>query len=96
MPPKRDLSQALANNPHSQPMVRGRGYEMSTSNIEAVEEPATKTTPPVETPLIKRDNAKIRPELITAYKLMAVQQGRKLYEVMEEALEEYLERQKVS
>lgn len=92
MPPKRDLSQALTNNPHSQPVVRGRGYELSTNDIEATEEPTTKAA--YSEPPVKRDNAKIRSELITTYKLMAVQQGRKLYEVMEQALEEFLERQK--
>ena len=35
---------------------------------------------------------KLREDLIKEYKVLAAQNGRKLYQVMEEALEEYLER----
>jgi hypothetical protein len=87
--PKRDLNSALAKPQETQPMIRGKGYELSTNNIEAPVEVA-----PAKEPAVKRDNAKLDPDIIQAYKLLAVQQKRKLYEVMEEALKEYLESHK--
>lgn len=96
--PKRDLSQGLSGAA-SQPMVRGKGYNLSITNSEAeLEEPAASTNQVTEAtklqvakePTIKRENAKIEPSIIQEYKLLAVKQKRKLYEVMEEALLEYL------
>lgn len=37
----------------------------------------------------------LREDLIREYKVLAAKDGRKLYEVMEEALEEYLERRRL-
>ena len=92
MPPKRDLNSGLSK-PTGQQMVRGRGYELSTTDPETPLEPATK--PPVaKEPSIQRENAKIDPQIIQAYKLIAVQQKRKLYEVMEEVLQEGLQKYK--
>jgi hypothetical protein len=95
--PKRDLNSGLSS-PASQPMIRGRGYELSTTNPDApVEVPAAPGAAPAQEPelstklpAIKRENAKLDPELIKAYKKLAVDQDRKLYEVMEFALWEYL------
>ncbi len=86
--PKRDLNSGLSNQA-SQPLVRGKGYGLSLSSLDAQVEEATKPQVAKES-AIKRDNAKLDPDIIQAYKLLAVQQKRKLYEVMEEALRDYL------
>ena len=76
---------------HTEPIKRGTEYHLSTTSLETpVEESAT----PPAAPAIKRENAKIRPDLLRSYKVLAASQGRKLYDVMEEALQEYLDRQK--
>lgn len=48
----------------------------------------------VERPIRPSRGYKIRLDFIYQYKLLAVKQHRKLYEVMEEALEEYLTKHK--
>jgi hypothetical protein len=91
MSTKRDLNAALASNQSAPPpMVRGKGYGVSTNDLDAQIEPIAPIEPPAAT--IQRNNAKIDAELIRDYRLLALKQGRKLYEVMEDALREYLQK----
>jgi hypothetical protein len=83
MAAKRDLSKQLGQ------VVQGQPYRLSTTNVEEKVE-----TEEEEVPSLQRDNAKIRRDLIKEFKMLAVKQDRKLYEVMEEALAEYLRRYK--
>ncbi|MBA3829927.1 MAG: hypothetical protein H0X33_13385 [Taibaiella sp.] len=45
---------------------------------------------PIKEPIIVRENAKLDPAIIRAYKIKAAREGRKLYEVMEEILRLHL------
>ncbi|NWJ98033.1 MAG: hypothetical protein HXX20_19935 [Chloroflexi bacterium] len=83
MAAKRDLSKQLGQ------VVQGQPYRLSTTSVEEKVEAEEEEVQPIQ-----RDNAKIRRDLIKEFKMLAVKQDRKLYEVMEEALAEYLTRDK--
>ena len=86
MATKRDLGSALnGNKPDNTSMVRGKPFGLSTDQAD------TFTPSPEKEPYIKRDNAKIKPTILKQFKLLAVKQDRKLYDVMEEALQKYLD-----
>lgn len=48
--------------------------------------------PPITQQAIRRESAKIDVELVKAYKLQAAKEGRFIYELMEEALRDYLKK----
>lgn len=90
--PKRDLNNQLSK-PVQPQFVEGRGYTLSTETPQMPLE--TATAPQVaKEPSIQRVNAKIDPDLLQEYKLLAVKQKRPLYEIMEEALREWLQKYK--
>jgi hypothetical protein len=64
---------------------RGQGFTLSTTKPD-IEVEETPKPPPVS-----RESAKVDKQLIKAYKLIAAQEDRNLYEVMEEALRYWLE-----
>ena len=97
MPSKKDLAEGLAGSSPTKPVIkRGQGVQLSTdarsqkrTNAKSHHsDDATNVSP-------KRVNRgyKLREDLIVACKVLAAQRGLKLYEVMETALAEYLERE---
>jgi hypothetical protein len=65
----------------------GGGFEITGENpVQPMQAPAPASTP------IERESAKIDVKLIRAYKMRAAQEGRFIYEVMEDALKAYLKR----
>jgi hypothetical protein len=66
----------------------GGGWEV-TGSQPVQESPAQAPVKPVPT-IIERESAKIDVKLIRAYKLRAAQEGKFIYEVMEDALKAYL------
>ena len=97
---KNKLATGLANR--SKPTIqRGQGVRLSTQAEH--DEPETKTTQSIENAQThKRTNAltdhnrinrgyKLREDLIKRCRLYAVNNQKKLYEVMDAALEEYLD-----
>lgn len=94
--PKRDLNSLIKDaQPQKPPIHRGQGYQLSTTNPDAeiTGQPATPNYPPStpKPPTIYRESAKVDKELIREYKVLAAQKKRKIYELMEEALREWLE-----
>jgi hypothetical protein len=94
--PRKDLSQLIANSqPGKLEVHRGQGYNLTTTNPDApIEDAAPAAQPAVaapKPPQVARESAKVDKRLIKEYKLIAAQQDRNLYEVMEEALRYWLE-----
>ena len=92
MSSKKDLSNLLSGNQPKKPVIkRGQGLGLSTT-AEAIEQ---ELKPPK--PKVKRVNRgyKLREDLIIACKKIALDEGLHLYQVMEEALLQYVnEKQK--
>jgi hypothetical protein len=94
--PRKDLSQLIANRqPGKVEVHRGQGYELTTTDPDAaIEDMPAPVQPAVEVPKppqVLRESAKVDKRLIKQYKLIAAQQDRNLYEVMEEALRYWLD-----
>jgi len=107
---KRNVSDLLDGTGKRTPIRRGRGFQLSTETASeeqpATEEASLDTFRNRE--ITKSRNREIEPEkprrikrgyelredLVKAFKVTAAEEGRKIYEVMEEALEQYLERRK--
>ncbi len=88
---KDKLSQLLGNDPSKPAIRRGQGVRLST-------DPEQPTIPVaherrVTVPEIKRFNRgyTLREDYIKALKRIALEDGRKLYEVMDEALAAYIQ-----
>jgi hypothetical protein len=91
--PKRDLDSGLSK-PASPQMVEGRGYFLSTEINQAAPPPpppAPEPEPKLKLPAVLRESAKVDKELIRQYKVLAAQEKRKIYELMDEALRYWLE-----
>ncbi len=99
---KRNVSDLLDGTGKRTPIRRGRGFQLSTETASE-EQPATQEVSldtsrnreikPEKPRRIKR-GYELREDLVKAFKVTAAEEGRKIYEVMEEALEQYLERRK--
>jgi hypothetical protein len=86
MPAKKNLDQLIANSqPGRLEIQRGQGFKLSTSK------PDIEVEKPPKSPVVSRESAKVDKQIIKAYKLIAAQEDRNLYEVMEEALRYWLE-----
>ena len=92
---KNKLSSLLNNQPAKPEIRRGAGYKLSTEESAQTQESEitlshndTSVTP--VTPERVARGYRFREDLIDAYKMLALKRKRKLYQVMEEALEEYL------
>lgn len=107
---KRDLGNLLGQPRPEPEIRRGQGYVLSTeTEVAPAEEPGpvpgqgtnahvhmctcaqpvTQAEPPRST-----RGFRLRADLVRELKLLAAREDRKLYEVMEEALEEYLRRRR--
>ena len=107
---KKDLAAMLGGNAPKPEIRRGQGVRLSTEDapVAAPQEraiAASQSSKIAETQ--KRTNAEtqekpkrvnrgymLREDLIRDMRVLAVQEGRNLYEVMEEAFEAYLERRR--
>ncbi len=105
MTTKKPLADMLNRESEKPQIRRGQGMRLSTEPVSAEEEQheqdtqertntstQEQTVAPAQKDTPKRVNRgyMLREDLITSCKLIAVKEGRKLYEVMEEALQEYL------
>lgn len=89
---KSDLDALLSNESAPPPIQRGQGMRLSTA---APTTPATRTNENAAPPRrVKRVNRgyMLREDLIKACKQLALDEDRNLYEVMEDALEQYVAR----
>ncbi len=109
MPAKKNLAEMLSGETAKPNIRRGQGVRLSTEDSQNIHDGPAETTPGGTERTIaqshERTNAqeqpkrinrgyKLREDLIKAYKRIALEEDRKLYEVMEEALEAYLEQRK--
>jgi hypothetical protein len=107
---KKDLAAMLGDEPQKRPIRRGQPVRLSTEDAPAAEtrertsasshgseiagtQKRTSAGTQGEPKRVNRGYA-LREDLIKDFKHLAVEEDRKLYEVMEEALEEYLARRK--
>jgi undecaprenyl pyrophosphate synthase len=111
MPAKRNVADLLDDAPHRTPLRRGRGFQLSTETTAEAQSPSEESSPSVsrnrnieksrnrETVSAKPRRIKrgyeLREDLVRACKMIAAQEDRKIYEVMEEALEQYLEQRQL-
>jgi hypothetical protein len=112
MPGKRNVADLLDSPAERRPIRRGRGFQLSTeaaseeqrtheetsldvSRNRDVEKSRNREITPAKPRRIKR-GYELREDLVKAFKMIAAQEDRKIYEVMEEALEQYLEQRKQS
>ncbi len=88
---KNKLSQLLGNESSKPAIRRGQGVRLSTDLEQPVEPSAAERR--VMVPEIKRVNRgyTLREDYIKALKRIALEDGRKLYEVMDEALAAYIQ-----
>ncbi len=88
---KDKLSQLLGNDPSKPTIRRGQGVRLSTDSEQSVVPSAHERR--VTVPEIKRVNRgyTLREDYIKALKRIALEDGRKLYEVMDEALAAYIQ-----
>ena len=100
---KKDLAAMLDGDTTKPPIRRGQGVRLSTEapaakaetqNSEIAETQKRKNTETQGKPKRVNRGYMLREDLIKEFKLLAVQEDRNLYEVMEEALETYLERRR--
>jgi len=92
---KDKLNNLLNNQPPKPEIRRGVGYKLSTDeNAQTQESEITlshnNTSVKPITPERVTRGYRFREDLIDTYKMRALKTKRKLYQVMEEALEEYL------
>ncbi len=110
MPGKRSVADLLDDAPNRTPLRRGRGFQLSTETTAEAQSASEESSPnvsrnrddkksrnretvPAKPRRIKR-GYELREDLVKACKMIAVQEDRKIYEVMEEALEQYLEQRR--
>ena len=111
MPAKRDLSAALGRNLPKQDIQRGPPFHLSPNpeqDAPAINSPqplapaedrtSAQVHKSAEASAIKRTSQgqRLRVDLMREMKRIAFEDERKLYEVMEEAMEQYIERRKAS
>ncbi len=108
MPGKRNVADLLDDTPKRTPLRRGRGFELSTETTTDAQSTGEESNPDISrnrdlNKSRNRENAPAKPrrikrgyelreDLVKAFKMIAAQEDRKIYEVMEEALEQYIER----
>ncbi len=101
MPSKKDLD-ALLNAPAPLPEIRrGRGVRLSTEGAISADmqdsKPASGATPAkVDDGERKPHGFAVRVGLVKRMRRVAAQKDRKMYEVMEEAMEDFLARNEIS
>jgi len=95
----RNLSQLLGNGDTIKPEIRrGQGYQLSTQQpeIENAQEQkieSSQVSNEVAEGIIRNSRGlRLRDDLFFDCKRIAVEQRRKLYEVVEQALQEYIEK----
>ena len=108
---KRSLSDALGQSLPKRPIQRGPSFQLSSTNEQETATPvAEQTTVPepestsaqvhkrTEPAPVKRvsQGQRLRVDLVRELKRIAFEDERKLYEVMEEALEQYIERRRAA
>jgi hypothetical protein len=92
MAAKRNLDQMIASSqPGHLEVNRGQGFTLSTSRPDTEIEETTPEPVIPKQPQVLRESAKVDKRLIREYKLLAAQENRKIYEVMEEALKYWLD-----
>jgi hypothetical protein len=108
MPAKRNVADLLDDTPKRTPLRRGRGFELSTETTAKAQSTSEESSSDISknreiAKLRNRENAQAKPrrikrgyelreDLVKAFKMIAAQEDRKIYEVMEEALEQYIKR----
>jgi hypothetical protein len=98
MPAKRDLGAALGKNVPKPEIQRGSPFQLSpgveegTSTSTNDTRTSAQTHKRTEAPVIKRTSQgqRLRVDLMREMKRIAFEDERKLYEVMEEAMEQYI------
>ncbi len=109
---KRNVSDLLDGTGKRTPIRRGRGFQLSTEEASEEQRTNEETSldftrnRDIEKSRNREDEAakprrikrgyELREDLVKAFKVTAAEEGRKIYEVMEEALEQYLERRRQS
>ena len=109
---KRNVADLLDGTGNRTPIRRGRGFQLSTEKAAEEQRTNEEASPSVsrnqeieksrnresvvEKPRRIKRGYELREDLVKAFKVTAAEEGRKIYEVMEEALEQYLERRKQS
>lgn len=107
---KRDLGSLLGGDASKPPIRRGQGMRLSTEpappEVPAQEEQTAQTQKSGNAEAQKRTTAEtqkrinrgyaLREDLVKACKRIALEEDRNLYEVMEEALEQYIARWKAA
>ncbi len=111
MPAKRDLGAALGRNLPKQDIQRGAPFHLSpaleqdAAALNSLHPPAlaedhtsAQVHKSAETAVIKRTSQgqRLRVDLMREMKRIAFEDERKLYEVMEEAMEQYIERRRAA
>lgn len=107
VPRKKSLDDMLGEGETTPQIQRGQGYQLSTDTPNPNEDITTTPTESerrnaetqkriVKPPEPVRTNRgfQVRVDLVKACKRIAFEEERKLYEVVEEALEEYIDRRK--
>jgi len=85
----------VIKEPRNQGTKNRRNQGTKKSRIEEIKEPRNQGNIPTSVPRIKT-NYEIRQDYVRALKRVAVDDGRKIYEVMEEAIAQYLEQREKS
>jgi len=106
---KQDLAAGLAASSAKPQLRRGGGMHLSTEGVVDAETQNSEIASSQNSEIAqtqKRETAKtqgpkrvnrgymLREDLVKEFKLIAVREDRNMYEVMEQALEEYLERRR--
>ncbi len=100
---RKKLAGLLRQPPQQAPLRKGRGYELSveqpnSSQDETAGNPEIQKTVKLEGAAPKAERVKlgdlIRKDLLKACKQIATEEDRFRYQVIEEALEQYIERRK--
>jgi hypothetical protein len=82
---KQDLNKLLAPKA-AQPIVRGKGFQLSTEQEETAPTAAPRPAPP------ERQSVRIRKDLLKRCRRIAVEEETTLAEIIETAVDEWLQR----